>query len=274
MREFLNTFFLKKLFGDYRVKRTKLKYCYVDESYKKFGGYHHCIVGGLVINPVHVIKINLAINDILNEKLVLNNQILGMQEMHLNDLFPEVPDDEMKFEVLNSVIREVSNWDFKIFTFHLKYPNEEMKKLMEVWKDYEIRFMYRATFLRLYPIIKNHYKGALLQTIVDAGFDRSFKKQVHPVYMFFKEILQNSRIFQEQRQDAPLKDIEAWDFTPVFTDSRDERLIQLVDMVIGKSMWQIDKNISPFKQKVTKILSQLDSQLFKYEDTMKININV
>lgn len=252
---------------------TEIKYCYIDESYKIIGKYHHCIVGGLVMNPAHVIKINLSINDILNEKLIVNNEILGMEEMHLNNLFPKIPDDEMKFEALSSVISEVSKWDLKIFTFHLNFHKEKMKRLLTRWSDLENRFMYRATFLKLYPIIQNYYKETLLQTIVDAGFDQSYKKQVHPIYMFFKECLQNSRIFREQRQKSPLEDVEAWDLTPVFADSRDERLIQLVDMAIGKTMWQADKNISPFKQKIIQIINQLDSKLLEYEDTMEINFD-
>lgn len=245
-----------------------LRYCYIDESYKCFDGYHNCIVGGLIVSPVCTVKYNHRINDILTELLIDENRYIdaGLVEMHLNDLFPEVSDD-LKFEALNSVIKEASQWDIKIFAYHLKFSKKDMKRLLTHWHDKENRIMYWDTFLKLYRRIREHFGNEMLiQPIIDAGFDRSFKKDLHPLYMTNKRGYENHRILSGVNEK-----IDGSDLSPLFTDSQDERLIQIVDLVIGTIMWQIEKKSKPFNHEIIEIVKQLDTKIIKYQERMAIN---
>lgn len=250
-----------------------LKYSYIDEAYKLFDGYHHCIIGGLIVSPVHTIYYNLIIDEILNEKLIVNGEILGMEEMHLNDLFPKIPNNDMKYEALNSVVQKVVQWDIKIFTFHLKISTDDMNKILGRWTDEPKLFMYLQTFPRLYKKIKDHYAGEkiFIQPIIDAGFDKSFKKQIYPRYMLLNRGQKNSRIFESWRQKMPLEQIEIFDLAPLFADSQDERLIQIVDIVVGGKIWQAENKPAPFKRKLVEIIRQLDMKVLEHSETETIN---
>jgi hypothetical protein len=55
---------------------------------------------------------------------------------------------------------------------------------------------------------------------------------------------------------------------PLFSDSKDERLIQISDLIIGVQMWKLEskfKNSSIFRKNIIDIVSTLDSSINIYE---------
>ena len=234
-----------------------MKYYYLDETSKQFGGYWHGIIGGALIEPKKINDLNYAINDQLNKILVVDNEIKGMQEIHINNLFPDIDDDDLKLHGLEVAIHEIKKSGVKFLLSYAKFKKDKIKELQSFGKEPE-KMIFTLAFLNVSYWVQEITKYGLLQMIIDAGFNDSYKR-LHDIYMSKKRSVDIVRLFWDESiiSTPNFRNI----LSPAFVDSRDERLIQISDAVIGVEMWKQQGSVSEFKQKIIDIVSVLDSQI-------------
>lgn len=240
-----------------------MKYYYLDETTKQFEGYWHGIVGGLIIKPEQINDINYAINDQLNAILVEDNEIKGMQEIHLNNLFSNVNDDDLKLNVLNAAIQEIRKRDVKFMVSYAKIKKDRMSEFPSFFGGDPHKCILNLAFFNVRYFIQKITEKELLQLIIDAGFNASYKS-LHNIYMNIKRGVDNARVFERTKTRISTPNFMNI-LPPAFVDSRDERLIQISDVIIGVQMWKQEGNISEFKQKIIDIVDVLRPEVEVYE---------
>lgn len=240
-----------------------MKYIYLDETTKKFDKKWYGIVGGPVVKPNQINPINYAINDTFNDILIEDNEIKGMEELHLNDIFPSVKNDDLKFKALNSAMQILrdSGIKFLVSCAFVQTNNINPMSVNMLGRGRPEYYILSLAYFNIPYFIQDMTENEPVQLIIDAGFDPSYKKQIHPIYLSTKEGIDNARVFKNWREGQ----ISTPNYTnilpPAFVDSKDERLTQISDLIVGVQMWKLENKLSNFKKQIIKAVDILNPQI-------------
>jgi len=181
-----------------------------------------------------------------------------MQEVHLSNLFPKIEDDALKFNALNAVIDEIKKHDVKFILSHAKIQEEETKNFL-IYKNNPNDLILYLAFFNIPYWVQDITDNSLVQFIIDAGFDRSYKK-LHNIYMTRKNGIDNARFLEGYETCISTPNYINL-LPPAFVDSQDERLIQISDLVIGVQRWKLEGKETDFRNRIIGIVDKLNGNI-------------
>lgn len=235
-----------------------LKYFYLDESVRKIDGYWHSVIGGAIVKPESVSEINREISTELTRDVFNGNGNLGLEEFKYTSFYESV-DDVTKMQALNKIVNIVKKYEVK-FMFSHAYIDHKKIKALNVFRRTEAKFIQNLACINvLHGLIQPLANHNFIQIIVDGGFNEAFKP-LHDMYMDIKRGIDNAKVIGFEDKDISIKNYNRI-LTPVFVDSRDERLIQVSDMMLGEVFCAIENKGGLFKLRVRDALAPLKGDI-------------
>lgn len=221
-------------------------YYYLDESYAKHAGYWHCMMGGILIQSKEVVQAEFALLDVLAGFRTLTPEE-RQTEFKYSDFFREQRDD-IKVEILRGLCGAIASFNVSFLIGHAYCQADRLQSLGSEFGKPQ-RMIQELAYANVANFLAPHTKRGVVQVIIDLGLSAAFK----PIYDMYvgttrgllamKQVgIAEDHITRPNYHNLPV---------PLFIDSRDSRLIQLSDMIVGITLAGKCTPVSEFKRRLT-----------------------
>ncbi len=175
-------------------------------------------------------------------------------EIKTTQFLDQTYEDEVKFQLLRQLVNILVKFDIKFLISHVKLTKKHQLEMSCTQEEY----IQSYTFWQLGNHLKEFSKDNHIQVIIDGGLDKGFSN----VYKLYAESFRGCAFASYFSGE---KDISVPNFKniapPVFIDSKDSKLVQLSDIVIGLSLKKQMNQLNPFSQKLYDELRPLISNI-------------
>lgn len=218
-------------------------YHYLDETYKKKNGYWHCVIGGLLVPAELVVDIEIQLNEAISSCNSESEEHPLNKEFKFTSFF-ETVSDTYKYEVFSKLVDVVFRNDLEILASHAFIEGSVSNKIVDSFGDHQKMIQYLA-FVNMSEYLSPLSCTTQIQTVVDMGLNESFKP-IYDMYTSIHKTIPSMSSMGFDETHITFKDYRNVPI-PLFIESRDSKLIQLSDVIVGLLLASKMENLSPFK---------------------------
>lgn len=227
-------------------------YFYVDETYREVDGYWHCNIGGTLLPASAVLDAEFALEACLFDLHQTHGLANFHEEFKYTAFFPGVADD-LKLKTCARLAETLASFDPSFIVSHAKVATPKLQSLVAFGPPtYAIQHLAHVNVSHALaaPAAEN-----LIQIVVDLGLSEAFRS----VYDIYASSARGLKLIKAQGiQDVHITTPHYRQLLPpVFSDSKDSRLIQFSDLLIGLLLAEQAGQLTPFKSALLGRLSPL-----------------
>lgn len=234
-----------------------MQYFYIDETYKENAEYWHCNIGGAIIPPSVVVDLEIELSQKIHKYTTENSSYDHNKEFKYTDFFSEF-DDVKKINICDELVRTFEKYEINFLISHAKCKKSELSKIKKSFGGSQ-QCIQKLAFFNLQYFLAPYTNTQVVQTIVDLGLCKGFK----PVYEMY--VAQMKGLIATKLAGFKDKDITSPNFrnlpSPLFIRSRDSRIVQFCDLIIGSFLSYELGQLSDFKSKIHSSLAALDQMI-------------
>jgi hypothetical protein len=232
-------------------------YYYIDECYREHGDYWHCNIGGAAVALERVVDIEIALEEQIYSLALAN----GFPYSHGSEFkysnFFRNTSDEFQLSVARALSTVLSTHDVRFLVSHAKIRKDKLDALYIGQKPSHA--IQQLAYVSISHYLSNIVRTQPVQIVVDLGVSESFR----PIYDMYAGVLRSipmmkargitdSQITIENYRNLPM---------PLFLDSRDSRILQFSDLLIGLLLSRELKVLTDFKKALLSCLDPVMSNV-------------
>jgi len=228
-------------------------YYFVDESFCEQGDYWHCNIGGTFVQSANVVAIEIALETQIYQLAISEGFPYAQGEFKYSDFFRNTSDD-FKFKVCDALAAVLAQNGVRFLISHAKINKKKLGPLTPAFGTPS------HTIQHLAHININYYLAGsaethVVQMIVDLGISESFR----PVYDIYAGALRSIPMMKARGIQDDQITIANYQRLPrpVFLDSKDSRILQFSDLLIGLLLSKELGSITPFKAALLECLAPI-----------------
>lgn len=218
-------------------------YYFVDETYRKSGGYWHCNIGGLLIPPSEIVDFETECSVAIDKCNSDAENAPCNREFKYSNFFRE-NSDSYKLSVASEFANIIHCRSLHFSISHAIITDHKIASLSSTFSDPQIAIQFLAA-----TNIKYHVSGITkddqMQLIVDLGLSESFR-QIYDIHSGSAKSIPYMKSMGFKEEDITFPNYRNF-LAPLFIDSKDSRAIQLSDLVIGLSLAKQTGGLTGFK---------------------------
>jgi hypothetical protein len=227
-------------------------YFYVDETYRKAAGYWHCNIGGALLPANEVLEAEIALEACLFDLHRTDGLAKFSEEFKYTAFFTSASDD-LKLKTCTRLVETLLAYDVSFIVSHAKIAAPRLQALTAFGPPAQ-------AIQHLAHINVSHALAApaaenLIQIVVDLGLSESFRS----VYDVYASSARGLKLIKAQGIQNVHMTVPHYMqlLPPVFADSKDSRLIQFSDLLIGLLLVEQTGLLTPFKTALLECLAPL-----------------
>jgi len=223
---------------------------YVDESYCQTGLYWHCNIGGCLLDAESVVEAEIALETCIYDVARTEPQFKPTQEFKYSDFFRSATDD-LKLKVCAALSIVMASFAVDFLVSHAKIQSAKLASLPAFGSPSQA--IQHLAHINVAHYLAKPAENHLIQTIVDLGLSESFR----PVYEVYAGSNRGLKMIKAQRIEDVHISIPHYRhlLPPAFVDSRDSRLLQYSDLLIGLLLCREAGGLTPFKQSLLECMA-------------------
>lgn len=233
-----------------------MKYFYVDETYDTTKPVWEACIGGLIVKPEDVVEIEYALHQVIQQAPGLE-PIERQCEFKCSEFFRN-QNDQSKIFILEGLCDALLKFEFAFLASHAKCSSAELEKFNAHFNNKE-RAIQHLAFQNVHRYLEPYTQIGCVQTIVDLGLHESFRP-VYEIYALSARGLNATRDIENDETQITIRNFRQH-LTPVFLDSKDSRLLQLSDTLIGLELASKNQQLTPFKQQLFQATRCLENHM-------------
>lgn len=227
-------------------------YFYVDETYREAAGYWHCNIGGTLLPADAVLEAEFALEACLVDLHQTDGLADFREEFKYTAFFPGASDD-LKIRACTRLAEALMAFDPSFIVSHAKIATRKLESLTAFGPPAQaIQHLahFNVSHALAAPAAEN-----LIQIVVDLGLSEAFR----PVYDVYASSARGLKVVKAQRLQNVHISVPHYMqlLPPVFADSKDSRLIQFSDLLIGLLLAEQTDQLTLFKTALLGCLAPL-----------------
>jgi len=220
-------------------------YYFVDESYCEHGDYWHCNIGGAILPSASAVSTEIDLETQTYQVAESEGCLpYAQDEFKYSNFFREAP-DEFKFKVCDALSAVFVRDGVGFLVSHAKIDKKKLSPLTPEFGSPSHQIQLLAYLNIQHNYLAELSKTQVVQMIVDLGISKSFR----PVYEMYASVVRSIPMLKARGISDDQITIPNYQRQPrpVFLDSKDSRVLQFSDLVIGLLLSEIVGNLTPFK---------------------------
>jgi hypothetical protein len=225
-------------------------YYFVDESYREHGEYWHCNIGGAFVHSNDVVDLDIAIETEIYRLAISEGFPYAQGEFKYTSFFPDTS-DEFKLKVCTALADVFAKLDVRFLISHAFVNTKELEHLTPAFGP-PAHVIQRLAHINTNSYLAKPTETHIVQMVVDLGISESFR----PIYDIYAGALRSIPMLKARGITDDQITIANYRRLPraVFMDSKDSRVLQFSDMLIGLTLSRDLQVLTPFK---TSLLERL-----------------
>jgi hypothetical protein len=216
---------------------------YIDESYCQTGPHWHCNIGGSLLAAEGVVDAEIALESCIFDIARTNPQLIPSQEFKYSDFFRSAP-VKLKLKACTALSSIMAGFEVDFVVSHAKIESVKLTSLSAFGSPSQA--IQQLAHINIGSYLAKSAETHCIQTIVDLGLSESFR----PVYEVYAGSSRGLKLIRAQGvQDVHIT-VPHYRrlLPPAFVDSKDSRLLQFSDLLIGLLLCRETGRLTPFKQ--------------------------
>jgi len=228
-------------------------YYFVDESFREQSDYWHCNIGGAFVDSANVVLIDIAIETELYRLAIGEGFPHAQGEFKFSSFFPDTA-DEFKLKVCAALANVFAHHNIRFLISHAKIAKKKIGPLTCAFGP-PSRAIQHLAHININNYLAQPAESHVVQMIVDLGISESFR----PIYDIYAGAVRNIPMMKARgiRDDQ----ITVANYQrlprPVFLDSKDSRVLQFSDLLIGLLLARDLQVLTPFKASLLEQLAPI-----------------
>lgn len=218
-------------------------YYFVDESYCEQGDYWHCNIGGAFVHSANVVPIEIALETQIYQLAISEGFPYAQGEFKYSHFFRDTS-DQFKFKICDALVAVLAQNGVQFLVSHAKIDKKKLGPLTPAFGP-PSRAIQHLAHININNYLAGPAETHVVQMIVDLGISESFR----PVYDIYASALRSIPMMKARGiQDNQITIANYQRLPrPVFLDSKDSRVLQFSDLLIGLLLSRELDNLTPFK---------------------------
>jgi len=232
-----------------------MKYYLIDESYTEQKGYWHCIIGGAVIKPEDAVSIEFALLEVVKQTPSLTPGE-RTEEFKFTSYFRAQTDD-VKVGLLERLCGAMMDFDMYFLLSHASCRTDKLKQLLHFQKPQGM--IQTLAYSNVSNYLVPETSQGVVQLIVDLGLSESFRP-IYDMYVGMSRGVLTVKLIGIPEDQLTLQNFRNLP-VPLFIDSKDSRLLQLSDVLIGLRLAEITGSATAFKKRLAESTRCLNERI-------------
>ena len=213
-----------------------------------------------MLKPDNVVSHEIDISLLIAQGFNNGNGCHLSNEIKYTDIFSMKSSDEDKLLYLSKCINYIKGIECEILVSHCSCSDGAMEIVNMPGKKIDGQKQIQSLAWHNYSRhIKEITKDSLVQAIVDLGLSESFR----PIYNMYQSIIRgvvDAKFFEIDDENITIPNFRNI-LPPVFIDSRDSRLIQISDVIIGSYNACNKEKRSDFSKRVHDVIMVIEEKV-------------
>ena len=232
-------------------------YYFVDETYTTHDGFLHCNIGGAIVPSDQIVDLEVELESALREVAQVQRFEYTQAEFKSSSFFPNVSDSS-KLEIAAALARRFAARSVPLLVSHACVRKERLDPVVRAFGTPQQAIQHFAQF-NVPQHLAELTSSNIVQIIADLGLSESFR----PTYNVYASTVGSIPMVKAHGVPDAAITVPNWKRLPkaVFLDSKDSRVLQFSDLVVGLNLSERLGTLSAFKRSLLDALAPIQSLL-------------